>query len=153
MVRRHRAQSFPPHFQIFGLPPKYLPRPLFSPTASHISPVSSFLPSLLSYSRFLALAVSHPTAGVTMVFFNDLSSGSSSDGDSTTRVCLSSLSRAMTLNERFCASQTILLLYAHGMSLIIQILVEISPGTSLHNFTSLANLGTQKSVQQTDHTY
>ena len=41
----------------------------------------------------------------------------------------------------------------HGMSLIIQILVEISPGTSLHNLTSLANLGTQKSVQQTDHTY
>ena len=55
--------------------------------------------------------------------------------------------------ERLCASQTILLLYAHGMSLIIQILVEISPGTSLHNLTSLANLGTQKSVQQTDHTY
>ena len=55
--------------------------------------------------------------------------------------------------ERLCASQTILLLYVHGMSLIIQILVEISPGTSLHNLTSLANLGTQKSVQQTDHTY
>ena len=55
--------------------------------------------------------------------------------------------------ERLCASQTILLLYAHGMSLIIQILVEISPGTSLHNLTSLANLGTQKSVQHTDHTY
>ena len=55
--------------------------------------------------------------------------------------------------ERLCASQTILLLYAHGMSLIIKILVEISPGTSLHNLTSLANLGTQKSVQQTDHTY
>ena len=55
--------------------------------------------------------------------------------------------------ERLCASQTILLLYAHGMSLIIQILVEISPGTSLHNLTSLANLGTQKSVQQTYHTY
>ena len=55
--------------------------------------------------------------------------------------------------ERLCASQTILLLYAHGMSLIIQILVEISPGTSLHNLTSLANLGTQKSIQQTDHTY
>ena len=55
--------------------------------------------------------------------------------------------------ERLCASQTILLLYAHGMSLIIQILVEISPGMSLHNLTSLANLGTQKSVQQTYHTY
>ena len=108
-VRRHRAQSFPPHFQNFGLPPKYLPpppsplpHPLFSPTTSHISPVSSFLPSLLSYSRFLALAVSHPTAGVAMVFFKDLSSGSSSGDDSfTTRVCLSSLSRAMTWNEGF----------------------------------------------------
>ena len=61
------------------------------------------LPSfLLSYSRFLALAVSHPTVGVAMVFFKDLSSGSSSDVDSfTTRVCLSSLSQAMTLNEGF----------------------------------------------------
>ena len=78
------------------------PHPLFSPTTSHISPVSSFLPSLLSYSRFLALAVSHPTAGVAMVFFKDLSSGSSSGDDSfTTRVCLSSLSRAMTWNEGF----------------------------------------------------
>ena len=55
--------------------------------------------------------------------------------------------------ERLCAPQTILLLYAHGMSLIIQILVEISPDTSLHNLTSLANLGTQKSVHQIDHTY
>ena len=55
-----------------------------------------------------------------------------------------------TLND---CSQTILLLYAHGMSLIIQILVEISPGTSLHNLTLLANLGTQKRVQQTYHTY
>ena len=27
------------------------------------------------------------------------------------------------------------------------------PSTSLHNLTSLANLGTQKSVQHTDHTY
>ena len=54
------------------------PHPLFSPTTSHISPVSSFLPSLLSYSRFLSLAVPHPTAGVAMVFFKDLSSGSSS---------------------------------------------------------------------------
>ena len=82
--------------------PSSLPHPLFSLTTSHISPVSSFLPSLLSYSRFLALAVSHPTAGVAMVFFKDLSSGSSSDDDSfTTRVCLSSLSRAMTWNEGF----------------------------------------------------
>ena len=55
--------------------------------------------------------------------------------------------------ERLCAWQTILLLYAHGMSFIIQILVKISPGMSLHNLTSLANLGTQKSVQQTYHTY
>ena len=55
--------------------------------------------------------------------------------------------------ERVRALQTILLLYVHGMSLIIQILVEISPGTSLHNLTSLANLGTQKSVHHTDHTY
>ena len=55
--------------------------------------------------------------------------------------------------ERVCASQMILMLYAHGMSLIIQILVEISPGMSLHNLTSLANLGTQKSIQQIDHTY
>ena len=105
-TRRHHAKSFPPHFEIFGLSQKYLPRPLppplFSPTTSHISPVSSFL----SYSRFLAcflaLAVLHPTAGVAMVFFKDLSSGSFSSGDSfTTRVCLSSLSRAMTWNEGF----------------------------------------------------
>ena len=82
--------------------PRPLPHPLFSPTTSHISPVSSFLPSLLSYSRFLALAVSHPTAGVAMVFFKDLSSGSSSGDDSfTIWVCLSSLSRAMTWNEGF----------------------------------------------------
>ena len=58
------------------------PHPLFSPTTSHISPVSSFLPSFLSYSRFLAcflaLAVSQPTSRVAMVFFKDLSSGSSS---------------------------------------------------------------------------
>jgi hypothetical protein len=75
---------------------------LFSPTTSHISPVSTFLPSFLSYSRFLTLAVSHPTAGVAMVFFNDLSCGSSSSDESfTTRVCLSSLSRAMTWNEGF----------------------------------------------------
>ena len=82
--------------------PRPLPHPLFSPTTSHISPVSSFLPSLLSYSRFLALAVSHPTVRVAMVFFKDLSSGSSSGDDSfTTPVCLSSLSRAMTCNEGF----------------------------------------------------
>ena len=31
--------------------------------------------------------------------------------------------------EQLCASQMILLLYVHGMSLIIQILEEISPGT------------------------
>ena len=66
--------------------------PLFSPTTSHISPVCSFLPSFLSYSRFLALLVSHPTTGVAMVFFKDISSGSSSgDYSFTTRVCLSSL--------------------------------------------------------------
>ena len=87
---------------IYSRPPSPLPHPLFSPTTSHISPVSSFLPSLLSYSRFLALAVSHPTAGVAMVFFKDLSSGSSSSEDSfTIWVCLSSLSRAMTWNEGF----------------------------------------------------
>ena len=55
--------------------------------------------------------------------------------------------------ERLGASQMILVIYVHGMSLIIQILVEISPGTSLHNLTSLANLGTQKSVQHIDQTY
>ena len=80
--------------------------PLFSLNTSHISPVSSFLPSFLSYNRFLAcflaLAVSHPTAGGAMVFFKDLSSGSSSgDYSFTTRVCLSSLSCAMTWNEGF----------------------------------------------------
>ena len=86
--------------------PSLLPHPLFFPTTGHISPVSSFLPSFLSYSRFvacfLALAVSHPTAGVAMVFFKDLSSGSSSSDDSfSTQVCLSSLSRVMTWNEGF----------------------------------------------------
>ena len=67
-------------------PPPFLP--------NHKPHSSCFLlPSFLSYSRFLALAVSHPTAGVAMVFFKDLSSGSSSHDDSfTTRVCLSSLS-------------------------------------------------------------
>ena len=52
-----------------------LPHPLFSLTKSHISPVSSFLPSLLRYSRSLTLTVSHPTIGVAMVFFKDISSG------------------------------------------------------------------------------
>ena len=66
---------------IYPAPPPF-PH-LFSPITSHISPISSFL----SYSRFLALVVSHPTAGVTMVFFKDLSSGFSSDDDSfTTRL-------------------------------------------------------------------
>ena len=35
----------------------------------------------------------------------------------------------------------ILLLKAHGMSLTIEILVEISPRMSMHNLTSLANFG------------
>ena len=78
------------------------PHPLSPTTTSHISPVSSFLPSFLSYSRFLALAISHPTAGVAMVFFKDISNRSSSgDYSFTTRVCLSSLSRAMTWNEGY----------------------------------------------------
>ena len=78
-----------PTAKISTPPPPPLPHPLFSPTTSHISPISSFLPSLLSYSRFLALAVSHPTARVAMVFFKDISSGSSSgDYSFTTRVCL-----------------------------------------------------------------
>jgi hypothetical protein len=60
--------------------------------------------------------------------------------------------------EQMCASQTILLLYAHAMSLSTRILVEISLGTVLIHviayLTSLANLGgTQKSLQHTDHTY
>ena len=109
MVRRHRAQSFPPHFQNFGLPPKYLPPPPSPPPflPDHKSHFPCFLlPSFLSYSRFLAcflpLAISHPIAGVAMIIFKDLSSGSSFDDDSfTTRVCLSSLSRAMTWNEGF----------------------------------------------------
>ena len=79
------------------LPP--FPTP-FSPRPQVTFPL--FPPSFLSYSRFLALIVSHPTIGVTMVFFNDLSNGSSSNDDSfTTHVCLSSLSRAMTWNEGF----------------------------------------------------
>ena len=100
--------KFPPHFQNFGLPPKYLPPPAppspppFLP--DHKSHFPCFLlPSFLAnYSHFLALAVSHPTVGVDMVFFKDISSGSSSgDYSFTTRVCLSSLSRAMTWNEGF----------------------------------------------------
>ena len=89
--------STPPCFP--PSPPPFLP--------DHKSHFPCFLlPSFLSYSRFLgcflALAVSHPTAGVAMVFFKDLSSGSSSgDYSFTTRVCLSSLSRAMTWNEGF----------------------------------------------------
>ena len=100
-VSLHISKILAYHQNIYPRP--LLPcHPLFSPTTSHISPVSSFLPSLLSYSRFLALAVSHPTARIAMVFFKDLSSGSSFGDDSfTTRVCLSSLSRAMTWNEGF----------------------------------------------------
>ena len=76
----------------------------FSPQPQVTFPL--FPPSFLSYSHFLAcflaLAVSYPTTGVAMVFFNDLSSGSSDDDESfTTQVCLSSLSRAMTWNEGF----------------------------------------------------
>src|SRR3989337_448834 len=77
-VRWDHTQSFPPAFNFFGLPPKYLTPP--SPPAflpDHKSHFPCFLlPSLPSYSRFLALAVSHPTTAVAMVFFNDLSSGS-----------------------------------------------------------------------------
>ena len=76
--------KFWPTTKISTPAPFPLPHPLFSPTTSHISPVSSFLPSLLSYSLFLALAVLHPTAGVAMVFFKDLSSGSSSGDNSFT---------------------------------------------------------------------
>ena len=92
-ILAYRQNIYPPLFPIPFSPRPQVTFPLFPP---------SFLPSLLSYSRFLALAVSHPTAGVAMVFFKDLSSGSSSGDDSfTTRVCLSSLSRAMTWNEGF----------------------------------------------------
>ena len=93
-------------FQIFGFRGNiYLPAPSSLPKAT-FPPFPPSFPSFLSYSRFLAcflaLAVSHPTAGVAMVFFNDLPSGSSFDDDSfTTRVCLCSLSRAMTWNEGF----------------------------------------------------
>ena len=62
----------------------------FSPRPQVTFPL--FPPSFLSYSRFLALTVLHPTAGVAMVFLKDLFSDSSSDDDSfTTWVCLSSL--------------------------------------------------------------
>ena len=82
----------------FRPPPS--PHPFLPDHKSHFP--CFLLPSLLSYSHFLALAVSHPTAGVAMVFFKDLSSGSSfGDYSFTTRVCLSSLSRAMTWNEGF----------------------------------------------------
>ena len=99
--------KFWPTAKISTPAPSPFPTP-FSPRPQVTFPLfpPSFLPSFLSYSRFLAcflaLAVSHPTAGVAMVFFKDLSSGSSSGDDSfTTRVCLSSLSRAMTWNEGF----------------------------------------------------
>ena len=73
---------------IYPHPPS---RPPFLP--NHKSHFPCFLlPSLLSYSRFLALAVLHPTAWVAMVFFKDLSSGSSSGDYSSTELCLSSLS-------------------------------------------------------------
>ena len=95
------SSTFPkfwPTAKISTPPPS--PPPFLSDHKSHFP--CFLLPSLLSYSRFLALAVSHPTAGVAMVFFKNLSSGSSSGDDSfTTRVCLSSLSRAMTWNEGF----------------------------------------------------
>ena len=88
--------STPAPFPTPFSPRPQLTFPLFPP---------SFLPSFLSYSRFLALAVSHPIAGVAMVFFKDLSSCSSSSSSSfTTRVCLSSLSRAITWNEGFLPS-------------------------------------------------
>ena len=91
--------KFWPTAKISIPPPPPFPTP-FSPRPQVKFP--RFPPSLLSYSRFLALAISHPTAGVAMVFFKDISSGSSSgDYSFTTRVCLSSLSRAMTWNEGF----------------------------------------------------
>ena len=83
---------------IYPHPPS--PPPFLRDHKSHFP--CFLLPSLLSYIRFLALVVSHPTAGVTMVFFKDISNGSfSGDYSFTTRVCLSSLSRAMTWNEGF----------------------------------------------------
>ena len=100
--------KFPSTFRNFWPTAEISTLPLPIPFSSR--PLVTFpcfpLPSFLSYNRFLAcflaLTVSHPTTGVAMVFFKDLSSGSSSNDDSfTTRVCLSSLSRAMTLNEGF----------------------------------------------------
>ncbi len=101
-VSLHISKILAYHQNIYPAP---FPTP-FSPRPQVTFPLfpPSILPSLLSYSRFLALAVSHPTAEVAMVFFKDLSSGSSSGDDSfTTRVCLHSLSlsRAMTWNEGF----------------------------------------------------
>ena len=95
--------KFWPTAKISTLPPPPFPTP-FSPRPQVTFPLfpPSFLPSFLSYSRFLTLAISHPTDGVAMVFFKYLSSGSSSGEYSfTTRVCLSSISRAMTWNEGF----------------------------------------------------
>ena len=92
--------KFWPTAKISTPPPPPSPPPFLPDHKSHFP--CFLLPSFLSYSRFLALAVSHPTAGVAMVFLKDLSSGSSTGDDSfTTRVCLSSLSRAMTWNEGF----------------------------------------------------
>ena len=95
-ILAYRQNIYPRPFPTPFSPRPQVTFPLFPP---------SFLPSLLSYSRFLALAVSHPTVGVAMVFFKDICSGSSSsDYSFTTRVCLSSLSRAMTWNEGFLPS-------------------------------------------------
>ena len=87
-------RNFWPTAEISTPPPPSQP-PFLLDHKSHF-PYFPFLPSFLSYSRFLpfflALALSHPNVGVAMVFFKDLSSGSSSSDDSfTTRVCLSSL--------------------------------------------------------------
>ena len=83
-ILAYRQNIYPRPFPTPFSPRPQVTFPLFPP---------SFLLSFLSYSHFLALTVSHPTVGVVMVFFNDLSSGSSSgDNSFTTRVCLSSLS-------------------------------------------------------------
>ena len=87
--------KFPSTFPKFWPTAKISTPTPFSPRPQVTFPLFPpfFLPSFLSYSRFLALTISHPTAEVTMVFFKDLSSGSSSgDYSFTTRVCLSSLS-------------------------------------------------------------
>ena len=94
-------------FKILAYHQNIYPAPLPTPFSSRPQVTfplypPSCLPSFLSYSRFLALAVSHPTIGVAMVFFKDISSGSSSGGYYfNTRVCLSSFARAMTWNEGF----------------------------------------------------